>query len=50
MSRYEGRLLQLQAALENTPTEEDRHLIVGELAALKEAYGLKPHETLGSGH
>ena len=49
MSRREGRLLQLQAALENPATEEDRHLILGELAAMREAYGLKPHETLSSG-
>ena len=49
MSRYEGRLLELQAALENPATEEDRGLILGEMAAMKEALGLKPHESLSSG-
>ena len=47
MSRYEGRLLQLQAALEN-PDTKDRYMIIGELAAMKEALGLKPHETLSA--
>lgn len=47
MSRYEGRLLQLQAALEN-PDTKDRYMIIGELAAMKEAFGLKPHEVLSS--
>lgn len=37
MSRYQGRLLQLQMALENPATEEDRALILGELAAMREA-------------
>lgn len=47
MSRYEGRLLKLQMALENPATEEDRSLIVGELAAMREAIShrqLSPEE------
>ena len=37
MSRYEARLLELQLAAEECQTAEDRALILGELAALKEA-------------
>ena len=38
MSRYEARLLELQLAAEECQSDEDRALILGELAALKEAY------------
>ena len=37
MSRYEGRLLQLQIAAENCKTEEERSMLLGELAAMVEA-------------
>ena len=37
MTRYEARLLELQIAAEEAATEEDRHIILGELAAMKEA-------------
>ena len=37
MSRYEARLLELQLAAEECTSEEDRHLILGEVAAMEEA-------------
>ena len=38
MSRYETRLLRLQLAAEECATTEERHRILGEVAALREAY------------
>jgi len=37
VSRYEARLLQLQLAAEECMSEEDRHMILGEVAAMEEA-------------
>ena len=45
MSRYEARLLELQIAAEECDNAEDRALILGELAAMREAHlGVPPQE------
>ena len=50
MSRYEDHLLRLTVMAENCSSEEDRSMILGEVAALREAYSfrerIRPHETL----
>ncbi len=52
MSRYEDRLLRLQIMAESCESQEDRAMILGELAALREAYSfrerIRPHQTLSS--
>ena len=42
-------MLELQIAAENCASEEDRHLILGELAAMKAAMSPQDIHTNGSG-
>ena len=39
VNRYDKRLLELQVAAEECISEQDRQMILAELAAMKEAYG-----------
>lgn len=48
MSRYEARLINLQIAAENCTSEEERHRILGELAAMKAAMSSQDIHTPGS--
>lgn len=49
MSRYHARMLELQIAAENCASKEERHRILGEVAAMQAAMSEQDIHTNGSG-